>query len=212
MNLTGLVTGIKNKGDANRTIELVTDDNGVVYVYASGARRLSSRFMSLTNLYTLVNIECSDSGGMLVLRDGKYLGDFGGIIRDTDKFVIVADVIKSVKTAIQNSDNKAKLYSLLLIYMQAVDSAGTYDADFERIVGATVKLYVYMLCFLEYDVMAIAKNRANGSALVDFCDRMSGCKVSECMTDVNTYGNEAQAYSVIREIYSEQLDININIL
>ena len=107
-NITGLIIGVKNNGDANRIIEVITSEQGIVYVFASGARRLSSRFLSLTRLYTLVALECTQNGSLILLKDGKCLGDFRSIETDTDKFRIVAGVVKNVRTAVAEGENKSK--------------------------------------------------------------------------------------------------------
>ena len=83
-NITGLITSVKNNSDANRIIEVLTAEYGMVYVFASGARRLSSRFLPLTNLFTVVSLECTSNGNLLLLKDGKCLGGFRSIETDID--------------------------------------------------------------------------------------------------------------------------------
>ncbi len=212
MNITGLIIGIKNKGDANRVAEILTAEHGIVYVFASGARRLHSKFMSITNILTIVSLECSANGELLLLKDGRCLGGFYNIVNDVNKFILAADVVKNVKIAVQNSEEASKLYSLLLTYMYSVDSMNAFDEDHEKVMSITVKLYIYMLCYLGYDVMQIAENikiQKNNSSLINVCTEIKGMKISESMTSCKTLQNAVQAYRLLRWVYSEQLDMQL---
>lgn len=205
--ITGLVVGSKNRGDANKVIELLTSENGTEYVFASGARRLTSRFLPLTKLFTLVSLECTQSGEMLILKDGKALGGFESIETDIDKFMLAADVIKSVRITSANSENKGKLYALCVAYFGLSDICKSSSTD-EKL-SAAVKFYIYLLCYLGYDVKAYAVEYGKNNALMRICEHLSGKALSQTMTSSSALERAAEAYGILADIYSEQLDIQL---
>lgn len=205
--ITGLVVGSKNRGDANKIIELFTSENGTEYVFASGARRLTSRFLPLTKLFTLVSLECTQNGNMLILKDGKALGSFESIETDIDKFTLAADVIKSIRIASANSENKGKLYALCIAYFGLSDICES-SSTAEKL-SAAVKLYIYLLCYLGYDVKACAVEYKNNNALVRICEYLSGKSLSQTMTESSALDRVEEAYGILADIYSKQLDMRL---
>lgn len=205
--ITGLVVGSKNRGDANKVIELLTSENGTEYVFASGARRLTSRFLPLTKLFTLVSLECTPSGEMLILKDGKALGGFESIETDIDKFTLAADVIKSVRIACANSENKSKLYALCVAYFGLSDICKSSSTD-EKL-SAAVKFYIYLLCYLGYDVKAYAAEYGKNNALIRICEYLSGKALAQTMTSSSALERAEEAYGILGDIYSKQLDIHL---
>ncbi len=206
LQFTGLVIGSKNNGDVSRTAEIFTPE-GIVYVYASGARRLSSRFMPLTNVFSLVSVECNESNGLNTLKDGKPLALFGNISKSIEKFNAAAGVISSMRVASRNSEEKQKMYSLLLTYIKELDEA---DDSEKEIYSLTVKLYIYLLCCLGYDVYAEAEEAKGSECLLRVLDGLSGRKVSDAMTDKARIPCYLEAFATLEEIYRRQLDMGIS--
>ncbi len=212
-NITGIIIGAKNSSDANRVIEVLTENDGSVYVLASGARRLSSRFMSLTGIYSVVALECVQNGNMLILRDGKLLGSYRSIAKDVEKFELVADAIKNARVAMQGFDDKQKLYALVMAYLALMEKCPELAEAPETSIFSTVKLYIYMLHYMGYDVPAYAEQREYGLPLVKVCESLSGKKISEVMMEPVANSFAIEAYSVLREIYSDELEMKlINIM
>ena len=203
-NITGLITSVKNNADANRVIEVLTAEYGMVYVFASGARRLSSRFLPLTNLFTVVSLECTSNGNLLLLKDGKCLGGFKSIETDIDKLSMAADAVKNVRTISANSDAKSKIYALCMTYFELLDRCrDTYQAA-----SATVKFYIYLLHYSGFNVTSYAAEY-NGQELIEICRYLSGKKVSEAMTDNTTLDSAREAYDTLAHIYAAQLDMRL---
>lgn len=207
---SGLIIGVKNNGDSNRIIEVLTADYGSVYVLASGARRLSSRFLSLTNIFTLVTLECDERGDLKLLRDGKCLGGFRNIETDLEKFSVAANVIKCTRIVAADSDNKNRIYGLNVIYFQSLDKCGNFDEDRYKIISLTVKFYIYLLHYIGFDAAAYAAEYENGKSLADICEHLSGKRISDTMQSDDVFENASAAYRTLQSIYAEQLDIRID--
>lgn len=207
-NYTGLIIGVKNTSDSNRTVELMTKDDGIVKVFASGARNLSSRFMSITNLYTLVSFECSENGTMNVLTDGKLLTGYYNMTDNLEKFSLVAEVLGNIKIAMTTAENKSHFYGLAISYMEMLDKLD-FDDNNEDIAAMTAKLYTFMLAFLGVDVEAAAREYGATTALADVCRSLKGKRVSEAMTTTELPGDVYGAFETLKRIYREMFDIYI---
>ncbi len=208
LNISGLVTSVKNSGDVNKTIELITA-NGIQYIYASGARRLTSRFMPLTNVLSLVNLECVKNGNMLLLREGKQLGAFSNITADINKFFIAADMILSAKIAMTNSSKQAQIYSLVIVAMKTLDESGDFDLNRGKVIRITVKYYIYLLYCLGYNVPDLAVEYERHPALSLICNSLSGKKISDALIEDILFENIDTAIETLKTIYKEQLDMLI---
>ncbi len=208
-NITGIIIGVKNNSDANRIIEVLTENEGSVFVLASGARRLSSRFMSLTGIYSVVCLECVQNGNMLVLRDGKCIGSYAGIAGDVEKFELVADVVKNARTALQGFEEKVKLYALLMAYIALIEKCPAFADSPNSTVFATVKFYMYMLHYMGYDVPAYARQREGGDVLMAVCESLHGKRISEAMTEISDDPKAEYAYRVLSGIYADELEMRL---
>ena len=202
----GIVTRLSNKGDAGKLIEVFCDD-GIVKVYAAGARRLTSKFLPLTTLFSLVSLECIPNGDMMLLRDGKQLARYDNIEKDAIKFAIAADVIKNIGIAVANTADGNKFGALLHVFIKQLNDLGEYDECRNEILTLTVKTYVYVLAYCGIDVLACAGQQAGNSSLVGMLSWLSGKRVSEAMLDDTVFDDAEWAYRTLSDIYNEQLDI-----
>ncbi len=206
VTLSGIVVDSQNKGDSGKLIEIFTND-GPVKVYAYGARRLTSRFLPLTKLFSLVNLECSVGTGYYILNDGKQLAVMDSIERDVQRFFIAADVIRIIRTVLQNSDMSSKIYALFHVYLRQLNDIGDYEHKSEEILTLTVKLYIYILAYLGIDVLACAGEQRRSAELTEICNYLKGKRVSEAMMDNKAFSTAYAAYSTLSDIYMQELDI-----
>ena len=204
--VTGIVTRVSNKGDSGRLAEIFCDD-GIVKVYAAGARRLTSKFLPLTTLFSLVSLECIPNGDVMLLRDGKQLARYDNIEKDAIKFAIAADVIKNVSIATANTAEQNKFGALLHVFIKQLNDLGEYDECRSAVITLTVKTYVYVLAYCGIDVLACAGQQAGNSSLVGMLSWLSGKKVSEAMLDDTVFDDAEWAYRTLSDIYNEQLDL-----
>ena len=210
VNITGLVTSVKNKGDSGRLVEIFTQDKGIVYVFAPGARRLFSKYMALTRLFAIVSLECVPNGEFYLLKDGRQLGGFESIERDAIKFAIVADVVKNLRIVSQNSTNKEKISALLMVLAELADKCGDFEVDSKALLTAVDKVYIYVLAYEGMDVTGLARRARYSDALVAMCEYMKGHTVSHVMTDEKVFENSDEAYCTLADIYREQFDMTID--
>ena len=205
--VTGLIIGARNRGDANRVIELLTPENGTEYFFASGARRLTSRFLPLTKLFAIVSLECVRNGTMYVIKDGNVLGGFRNIETDPDKFCIASGIVSNIRIAAANSDNKSKLYALCVAFFDLLDKCES--GNVKRQTSAAVKFYIYMLCYLGYDVKTYADTYKGGRELADICEYLSGKRISVAMSENEELDGACEAYKILSHIYADQLDMKL---
>lgn len=207
--ITGIVTRVSNKGDAGKLVEVFCED-GIVKVYAAGARRLTSKFLPLTSLFALVSLECMQSGDVMILREGKQLARYDNIEKDAIKFAIAADVIRNIGIATANTADLNKFGALLHVFIQQLNELGDYDEYRNDILTVTVKTYIYVLAYCGIDVLACAGQQRSNTALVEMLGWFSGKKVSEAMLDDRVFDNAGDAYSTLADIYLEQLDLRLD--
>lgn len=206
VTLSGIVTNSSNKGDSGKLIEIFTD-KGPINVYAAYARRLTSKFLPLTRLFSLVNVECVRNGDMYVLKDGKQIAFFENIERDVTVFSIAADVIKNVRIIAQNSKCADKLYALLLVLMQQLNGFADYEKYKFAILTAILKFYIYVLAYMGIDVLACAGEEAHSFELIEICNYFKGKRVSEALQDERVFETSEYAYRTLADIYLKQFDI-----
>ncbi len=207
--ISGIVTDSKNKGDTGKFIEVFTND-GPVRVFASGARRLSSKFLPLTKLFSLVSLECTPSGDFYILTQGRQLASFDSIEKDAIKFCIAADVIRNMRIVAQSSPNADKLGALLHVYIKRLNELGDYEDDKFAILTATDKLYIYVLAYCGIDVLASAAQQRHAEALIGMCNYYKGKKVSDAMLDEKIFTDSQAAYFTLSDIYAGELDVRLD--
>lgn len=209
VTLSGIVVDSKNKGDTGKLIEIFTSD-GPIKVYAYGARRLTSRYLPLTKLFSLVNIECTVGTGYYILKDGKQIAGLDNIERDTQRFFIAADVIRNTRIVLQNSDMANKLYALFHVFLRQLNDIGDYEHVRLAILTLTVKFYIYVLAYIGIDVLACARTRRYSDELIEICNYLKGKRVSEAMLDEVVFDTAQAAYGTLADIYMRELDIKID--
>lgn len=206
VTLSGIVTDSSNKGDSGKLIEIFTN-NGPVKVYAAYARRLSSRLLPLTRLFSFVNAECVRNGDLYILKDGKQIAFFENIERDVIKFSIAADVIKNIRIITQNSNSADKFYAMLLVLLQRLNVLADYDSDKFAILTATLKFYIYVLAYMGIDVPACAEEERYSEELKEICRYLKGKRVSDALQDECVFETAESAYRTLADIYLKQFDI-----
>lgn len=209
VTLSGIVTDSRNNGDSGKLIEIFTR-NGPVKVYAAYARKLTSRFLPITRLFSLVNAECVKNGDMYILKDGKQIAFFENIERDVTKFSIVADVIKNIRIITQNSAYAEKFYSMLLVLLQQLNGFSDYDDDKFAILTAVLKLYIYVLAYMGIDVLACAGEEKHSDELMEICNYLKGSRVSDALQDERVFETSESAYRTLANIYLKQFDMALD--
>lgn len=203
---SGIVTDSRNNGDSGKLIEIFTR-NGPVKVYAAYARKLTSRFLPLTRIFSLVNVECVKNGDMYILKDGKQIAFFENIERDITKFSIMADVIKNIRIVTQNSNSEDKLYAMLLVLLQKLNVFSDYDDDKFAILTAVLKFYIYVLAYMGIDVLACAREENCSDELMEICNYLKGSRVSDALQDERVFETSEYAYRTLADIYLKQFDL-----
>lgn len=209
VTLSGIVTDSRNKGDSGKLIEIFTN-NGPVKVYAAYSRNLSSRFLPLTRLFSYVNVECTYSGNMYILKDGKQIAFFENIERDLTKFSIVVDIIKNIRIITQNSNSADKFYAMLLVLLQQLNGFADYDNDKFAILTAVIKFYIYVLAYMGIDVIACTGEEKYSAELTEICNYLKGSRVSDALQDERVFETSEYAYRTLADIYLKLFDIALD--
>ena len=206
--LTGLITSIKNAGESGRSIELFTAE-GMVYLFAPGARKLNSRLLSLSRLYLLVRAECVETQGFTRLSDGVVLADFSPFTQDAELFSMAVRSMNTIRVILANTENPRSFYSLALLFMEQLNGLFQETASPFFFDALEVKLLIYLLALCDFDVPALSAQKAHYKPLQEVCESLSGQTISRAMCEHSTFEKAGQVRRVLEEIYREQLELQI---
>lgn len=122
----GIVIRRTNYGEADRIVQLLTPDNGIVGVMARGVRKEKSRLAGGIELFAICDVTYTFGKGDLAILTGARLETFYGLIlTDYDRLQFGYEMIKQVSNAAQSLDEPA-FYDLL---QQGLESLNIVEID-----------------------------------------------------------------------------------
>ena len=90
----GLVLRVSDSGEHDRSLVLLTADEGKIYITAKGARSIKSKTASLCRICAYVNVELYEKNGRFWLAGGSVNNAFFGISEDLSDFALASYVMQ----------------------------------------------------------------------------------------------------------------------
>lgn len=118
-------------GETSRIVTLFTRDRGKLAVMAKGARRTKSRFGSSLQPMSYVQVVYyyKPSRSLQILSDSSHVTPFHRIGRDLEKITIGLRIVELTSALMQDDQQNALVYNLLLQVLHKLDSAGDRAAN-----------------------------------------------------------------------------------
>ena len=112
----GVVVRVRDIGDNNRYLSVLTAEKGRVTVLAKGSHSVKSPQIAVSQLYTYGNFECYRRGDLYILKGGSAAEPFYALSTDIDRMNLAAyfcEVICEVSDE-EGGEESAMLLRLLL--------------------------------------------------------------------------------------------------
>lgn len=194
LDLHGIVVGSVDVGERDKLLTVLTAERGLLTVYASGARRIKSRLLALSELFTYSRLLISERGDRLYLKDGDVSHNFYELRTSLERAALASYVCEVVSyTGTEQAD--PELLRLVLNTLYAV-SEGLYPIP--HIKAAFEFRYAAHLGFMP-DVGGCAICGGGGETVLQIalgqvvCD---GCRGTASLTE---YEGEETAIALLSE-------------
>lgn len=132
-SVDGLIIRVKDMGDHDRYLTVLTAAHGRITLLAKGARGLKSAQVPISQLYTYANFEYYKRGDFRILKGGNPIEPFYGLSEDLDRLNLAAYFCEVAYELSDEGEAAADLLRLLLNSLHAV-SRNLYSQ--EQIKGA----------------------------------------------------------------------------
>lgn len=189
-------------------MELLTPE-GITYLFAPGARRLSSKLLPVTRLYLLIQAEYEQTPGFQRLSEAVVLADFSEFTKDAELFDLSAEAVRVVKIMLANTQSPESFYALTLLFAEQMNKLFQSSAPQEQFQMLELKFYLYLLALCDFDVPLLCRQKGSGSTLSKLCSGLSGLSISQGIRAQSPTISTGTARAQLQEIYREQLDIVI---
>ena len=90
----GLVLRVSDSGEHDRSLVLLTADEGKIYITAKGARSTKSKTASLCRICAYVNVELYEKNGRFWLAGGSVNNAFFGLSEDLSDFSLASYIMQ----------------------------------------------------------------------------------------------------------------------
>ena len=90
----GLVLRVSDSGEHDRSLVLLTADEGKIYITAKGARSTKSKTASLCRICAYVNVELYEKNGRFWLAGGSVNNAFFGLSEDLSDFALASYIMQ----------------------------------------------------------------------------------------------------------------------
>ena len=90
----GLVLRVSDSGEHDRSLVLLSADEGKIYITAKGARSTKSKTASLCRICAYVNVELYEKNGRFWLAGGSVNNAFFGISEDLSDFALASYIMQ----------------------------------------------------------------------------------------------------------------------
>ena len=178
----GLVLRVTDVGDHDRSIVLLTADEGKLYITAKGARSVKSKVASLCRICAYVNVETYEKNGHHWLAAGSVNNAFFGISEDLSTFAL-ASYIMQIADEITGEDLPAhEVMRMSLNTLYALENGlkppeqikATYELFAANVSGFTPDLSTCSVCDCENYANGIWLDVMNGSLICADCQKKRG--------------------------------------
>lgn len=132
-SINGLVIRVKDMGDHDRYLTVLTAERGRITILAKGARSIKGPQTAVSQLYTYANLEYYRRGDFNILKGGSPIESFYRLSEDMDRLNLAAYLCEVVFEFTDEGEEAADVLRLTLNSLYAL-SRGLYPE--EQIKGA----------------------------------------------------------------------------
>ena len=191
----GLVIREAFSGESDKVLTVLTAEFGKISVFARGVRKLTSKYLTATQLFSYSSFVMKKSETMYFMQEAEYLEGFFGIRRDVVALSLAtyfAEVVSDVST---EERGEGEILSLILncLYMlcEKKKADGTVKAVFElrlaSLLGFTPNLVGCARCG-KYECETAYLDVMDGEFTCDGCRRAAEDAPLDTLSSYDTYG------------------------
>lgn len=116
----GVVVRVRDVGDRNRYLSVLTAEYGRITVLAKGSHSVRSPQIAVSQLYTYGNFEYYRKGGMNILKGGSAIQPFYALSSDIDRLNLAAYLCDLTCELTDEGEEAGEMLRLLLNCLHAV--------------------------------------------------------------------------------------------
>lgn len=114
MNTDGLVIREKSTGEQNRIVTVLTRDFGIIRACVYGAKKISSRTGSATQLFAFSELGIAEKRGSYIIEAGKPKEVFFGLRNDVKKIALAQYFAELCECLVPEKENTEEYLRLVL--------------------------------------------------------------------------------------------------
>lgn len=122
LKVRGFVIREVQVGDADRIINILTADLGLISVSARGARRTKSPLLMPTQIFALSEFDLFANKGHYTVNTAELTEPFMALHQDIDRLVCASHLAEVLLDCTRDADCQPELYQLWAFIMQALQS------------------------------------------------------------------------------------------
>lgn len=173
--IDGLVIRVKDMGDHDRYLSVLTAEKGRISILAKGSRSLRGPQLAVSQLYTYANFEYYRRGDFYILKGGSSIQPFYALSMDIDRLNLAAYFCDVICEVTDEGEPAEDMLRLLLNSLYAVSR----DLYPQPIVKAAFELRVAALSGYAPELMACARCGETVETRDVYLDVMNGALLCE---------------------------------
>lgn len=183
--VNGVVVNVRNTGDHDIYLSLLTAEHGRITVLSKGGKSLRGSQMGLCQLYTYGNYEIYQRGSLYILKDGEPIRSFHELSEDLDRMNLAAYLCALVLELTDEGEEAPEMLRMLLNSLHAISRElypqpiikGAFEMRAAAISGYAPDLDACAFCG-EKDGKELYLDVMNGALLCSDCLQKKGKRVS----------------------------------
>ena len=173
----GLILRVSDAGEHDRSLVLLTADEGKIYINAKGARSVKSKNASLCRICAYVNLELYEKNDRFWLAEGSVNNGFFGIMEDLPTFALASYIMQIAEEITGENTPASEILRMSLNTLYALEKR---LKPLEQI-KATFELFAAYISGFEPDLSACSHCACGEFASDLWLDVMNGALIcDEC--------------------------------
>lgn len=156
-SIDGIVVRVRDMGDHDRYLSVLTAEKGRISLLAKGSRSLRGPQLAVSQLYTYANFEYYRKGDFYILKGGSSIQPFYALSMDIDRLNLAAYFCDVICEVTDEGEEAGEMLRLLLNSLYAVSRdlyphpilKGAFDFRAAAMAGYAPELHVCARCGAE---------------------------------------------------------------
>ena len=119
-SIDGVVVRVRDTGDHDRYLSILTAEKGRISMLAKGSRSLKGGQTAVSQLYTYGNFEYYKRGDLYILKGGSPMQSFYALSADLDRLNLAAYLCEAVTEVTDEGEPAGEILRLLLNSLYAI--------------------------------------------------------------------------------------------